>query len=104
MKWLTMIMVAGLISAGCASTSISRALNRDNLNKLKVDMTIAQAREVMGKPAKTESSQMRDVWYYDTGLRRDEQGVHYQTFTPLFFEDGRLIKWDKPETLDLHLE
>ena len=33
MKWLAIIVVGGLITAGCASTSISRLANRDNLHR-----------------------------------------------------------------------
>ena len=103
-KQLAMTLAAGLVLAGCASTSISRLVNRSNLDKLQVGMAQADVRDLMGKPYKTKSYPIGQVWYYDTGLRRDEHGVHHETLTPLFFEDGKLVKWEKPEILELHLE
>ena len=104
MKRLAVILAGGLVLAGCASTSVSRAFNRDNLNKLRVGMTMAEVRQIMGQPYKTESSRTGQVWYYDTGVRRDEEGDHHAKLTPLFFGDGKLVTWKKPEGLGLHLE
>ena len=98
-------MAAALVVvAGCGSTSISRAVNRDNLNKLQVDMAKSEVRALMGEPYRKTSAEGREVWYYDTGLRQDEQGDHHETFTPLYFDQGKLVKWGKPDTIKLRLE
>ena len=104
MKWLVLVAAVGLVAAGCASTSITRAVNRDNLKKLQVDMGAAEVRAVMGKPYRKTAADGREVWYYDTGLRRDEQGEHHETFTPLYFDQGKLVKWGKPDTIELRLD
>ena len=104
MKVLVMAAALAVVAAGCGSTSISRAVNRDNLNKLQVDMAKSQVQGIMGKPYKKTTAEGREVWYYDTGLRQNEQGDHHETFTRLFFEQGKLVKWGKPDTIELRLE
>ena len=101
MKRLVILLLVGMVLVGCGyqSTSITRAVNRDNLNKLEMGMTGGQVKDLMGKPYKKEAIDGRAVWYYDTGLRRDEQGVHHETLTPLRFEEGRLVKWGKVGTI-----
>ena len=68
--------------------------NRRRTMQLKLGMPRAEVVNIMGMPHHNEGSQAegkeREILYYPTGSLSPES-----SFTPLVFEDGKLICWGK---------
>ena len=65
--------------------------NRDNVEKLKKDMSKAEVIAVMGEPVKGEVYCKPDVLFYYTGTKWSDGNTTSDECTPLVFEKDRLI-------------
>src|SRR5690349_8276152 len=75
-------------------------LSQDTVDKLKVGMTQAQVRQILGTPLVTSPFRV-DRWDYVYEYMRQGQVVEHRNFT-VYFADGKLTRWegDKlPETV-----
>ena len=103
---MSKVMVSLILAAflaGCATqTEWEAEKNRKVLLHLKIGMTKVEVQNIMGEPRKTEaySKDGRNIefWLYVT------EGIDYYSydrtlrdsnFTPLAFEDGKLIGWGR---------
>ena len=111
------LFLVPLVVCGCASTGYVdrldqiRAHNRENINRLTIGMTKAQALSVMGtqtyevewgrrinNPYRTETIRSKDgesvllIFYY-TDVKARDDAITDDELTPLVFEDGKLVGW-----------
>jgi outer membrane protein assembly factor BamE len=116
LRVLPLALVA-LVASGCASfdrympswrsfgvykidINQGNYLSQDTVDKLKVGMTQAQVRQVLGTPLVT-SPFRTDRWDYVYEYTHRGQIVEHRNFT-VYFADGKLTRWegDKlPETV-----
>lgn len=71
---------------------LEASANRNNLNKLEIDMTKEEVRKIMGEPYKRELYKAKEVWFYITEWQADGYTTADE-MTPLVFEDKKLIGW-----------
>ena len=121
MKKLIYLLALSMLVSGCATlvaSTMSQAtfLNRQNLLKLNIGMTKAEAITTMGtkpiivysggvfgtqvqinNPYRSEilsgEKKNLEVIYYATDVKADENYITDDELTPLVFSDGKLIGW-----------
>ena len=90
--------------AGCgrpsAKTQDKAQKNVQSLLSLDIGMTKDEVITTMGKPKKKEKRYINDrtieFWFYLTeGLTIDDGRVRDAAYTPLAFENGKLIGWGR---------
>jgi len=103
LKVMASLILAGFL-AGCAGSPIQTGWeaekNRKAMLHLNIGMTKAEVQNIMGEPRKTEaySRDGRNIefWLYMTeGRDIYDRTLRDSNFTPLAFEDGKLIGWGR---------
>ena len=89
-KYLVVLSAAMMLFAGCGV--ISQFGNFENSAKLRVGMTQAQVREIMGDPLDVSFAKP-DVWYYYIQTRWNDGQTTIDECMPVVFKDGKLIGW-----------
>ena len=70
--------------------------NKENLAKLRIGMTKAEVKQIMGEPLIKEVYNKPDVWYYYERPRWQDGSATRDECTPVVFdEDGRLAGYGK---------
>lgn len=70
--------------------------NNENLLSLKIDMSQAEAKKLMGEPERSEGYQWGFVWLYRTAMTRGVYGTTDSDFTPVVFDkEGKVIGWGR---------
>jgi len=93
MKKLIFVIFLISLLAGCGPMKgIEASRNRNRLANLKVGITKAEVREIMGNPYKNEFYENAEIWFYITEWQRDGYTTSDE-MTPLVFKDERLIVW-----------
>lgn len=116
MKKAVILLTLSLFLSGCGSERKFSTLlfttqaerNRDNLNKVEIGMSKSEIREIMGKPHKREASGQTEWWFYQT--EHSAYVPDYIRYTPIAFEDGKVIGWgrnfykDIPKEYDIRID
>jgi outer membrane protein assembly factor BamE (lipoprotein component of BamABCDE complex) len=92
MKKIVIVSIIGLFLSGCEL--VEHAQNRENLNKIKIGMSMEEVKQIMGKPYRREAQDQTEWWLYPTDEKTifsTESDYH----TPLVFENNKLIGWGK---------
>jgi hypothetical protein len=120
MKRLGVIVLCGMLT-GCGGLLLDdfRSTNRENLSRITIGMTRAQASQVMGSrsvsivenqfsifnqtsttvnnpyrtAAFTANNKQYDIMYYYTDLKRADGVITDDELTPIVFEGGKVIGW-----------
>lgn len=88
-KIFALILLAAVFLPGCSLKEAAE--NRTNLEKIKVGMTQAQVKEIMGEPLK-EVYSAPDIWFYYTKYQWFDGMNTRDECTPLMFNaEGILI-------------
>ena len=102
-KVMVSLVLAAFLS-GCAGSPVQTGWeaekNRKALLHLNIGMTKVEVQNIMGEPRKTEaySKDGRNIefWLYMTeGIGIYDRTLRDSNFTPLAFEDGKLIGWGR---------
>lgn len=97
-------LILAVFLVGCAGSPVQTgweaAKNRKSLLHLSIGMTKTEVQKAMGDPRKTEaySKDGRNIefWLYMTeGITITDRKLRDSNFTPLVFEDGKLIGWGR---------
>ena len=91
--FLLCVAVAGLILllTGCAYYETRD--NLDNSRKLRVNMTKAQVREIMGEPIKNQEYTSENAWFYYINTQWYDGRTTEDECLPLVFKNGKLAGW-----------
>jgi len=95
MKKLLLIFMV-LLLAGCGYGKVAKK-NRDLMLTLNTGQTKQEVLQLMGNPEKNEqyyrTDKKIDIWYYRTSSFESGGWDSDDYFTPMVFEDGKLIGW-----------
>lgn len=78
-----------LFFAGC-SYGEARS-NREKLNQIRVGMTQAQVREIMGAPLEKEKYHSPDIWFYYTDPKWYDGVYTRDECTPFVFDENGIL-------------
>ena len=102
MSWLPLILILGMLSAGCSEHVLYQRFEKDmwsnfvHVNELHLGMTKSEVLGLMGPPGTTESGDYRGghytVFFYLThSMDFDESNTVRGGYTPRVFKSDRLI-------------
>ena len=77
--------------------------NIENSRNLRVGMTKAEVKEIMGEPIRDEKFCEPDIWFYYTEMVWGDGLTTEDECLPLIFENGRLIGWGNDFRIDYRL-
>lgn len=80
-----------VLQSGCSY--FTARTNLENSAKLRVGMTKAQVREVMGDPVSDEEYCRPDLWFYFISPQWYDGLTTQDECMPLVFKDGKLLGW-----------
>lgn len=100
---ITISLLAIILFAGCGPTEKTKAKAQKNIRSilsLDIGMTKDEVLATMGKPKKKENrssdGKTIEFWFYLTeGLTIDDGRVRDSDYTPLAFEEDKLIGWGR---------
>ena len=89
-KYLVVLSAAMMLFAGCGV--ISQFENFEKSANLRVGMTKAQVREIMGEPLDVNFAKP-DIWYYYIQTRWNDGQTTIDECMPLVFKNDKLVGW-----------
>ena len=89
-KCLIVLSAALMLLTGCGINS--QFENFENSAKLRVGMTKAQVREIMGEPLDVNFAKP-DIWYYYIQTRWNDGQTTIDECMPLMFKNDKLVGW-----------
>jgi len=114
MKAILIFSILGLFLCGCSADDWADDwygygyTNRKNLNKIEIGITKAEILEIMGRPHIREASNQQEWWLYE--IARSIYITDYERYTPIVFENGKVIGWgrnfykDIPKEYDIKID
>lgn len=103
MKRLIFLLALILSIYGCGLVTLSASKieasgNKDNLQKIELEISTNQIKGIMGAPNKTEALSVAEgkkilVWYYLTEGRGAFRNTDDWNYTPVVFENDVLRGW-----------
>lgn len=102
MPWLHLILLLGLLSAGCTEHVLYQRFEKDmwsnyvHLNEVHQGMSKAEVVGIMGQPATREDGEYRggrySIYFYLThSMDFADSNTVRGGYTPLVFKDNRLV-------------
>ena len=80
-----------LLSNGCAYYETQR--NLDNSRKLRLNMTKAQVKAIMGEPIKNQEYVSENTWFYYINTQWVDGRTTEDECLPLVFKNDKLVGW-----------
>ncbi len=102
MSWLHLILLLGLLSAGCSEHVLYQRFEKDmwstymRLNEVHLGMSKAEVVGIMGQPGIREAGDYRGghytIYFYRThSMDFDNSNTVRGGYTPLVFKDNKLV-------------
>ena len=93
-----LILLFILSAISCTSPGKIRERNRNNLNRLTLDMSRQQVLTVMKRPYRSETLSLSngkrlELFYYHTDLKTPDGAVTDDELTPVVLIEGKVIGW-----------
>lgn len=92
------------VSGGCSTPWGEIRRNTENSRRLRVGMTKAEVKEIMGEPIRDEKFCDPDIWFYYNEMVWGDGLITEDECLPLIFENGRLIGWGNNFRIDYRLK
>ena len=95
-KYFFRFLLAGTISISliplfCSCALQETAVNRKNMEQIRVGMTQDQVRQIMGEPLTNESYHRTGLWYYYTNTQWFDGVVTRDECTPFVFDERGIL-------------
>ena len=91
--FLLCVIVAGMLFLTTSCVYNEKYKNVENSKKLRVNMTKAQVKKIMGEPVKNETYVSPNVWFYYIDIKWLDGYTTEDECLPLVFKDDKLVGW-----------
>ncbi len=104
---LAVLFFLCFIFVGCVGDPLHRTItysnlqsvikrNNENLLRMKIDMSKAETKDLMGQPERSEGYAWGSAWLYRTAMTSGVYGTADSDFTPIVFDqDGKVLGWGR---------